>query len=121
MDKYIYIGLTLGLTLYTQLIVKSRALVYASAATGGRKLEYLSAMFTDVGVLSGLFAGVLASVCWALALEKTPLTVAYPFVALNFVLTPAAAYVLLGDPINLLQLLGLALIVAGVTLTAFAA
>lgn len=120
MDKFIWIGITLALTVFAQLIVKARAVVHAPV-TSGDKFGYLWAMYTDPGVLSGFFAGVLASVSWALALEKAGLAVAYPFMALSFVLTPVAASVLLHETLSVVQLAGLGLIVAGVTLSAWAA
>ena len=120
MEKYGYIGLTLALTVFAQLIVKSRALVHAPGAAGIRKLDYLWAMYTDIGVLSGLVAGVLASVCWALALEKTDLGLAYPCMALSFVIVPLSATFLFSEPISARQFAGLCMIVAGVALSTVA-
>lgn len=118
MDKALFIGLTVALTVYGQLIVKARALVFAPATAGGSKLDYLIAMYTDIGVLSGFVAGVIAAICWVLALEKAGLNFAYPFMALSFVFTPAAAHYFLGEALNPFQLIGLGLVVAGVTLNA---
>jgi drug/metabolite transporter (DMT)-like permease len=117
MEKYLYIGLTLTLTFYGQLIVKARALVHAPAAAGIRKVDYLWAMYTDIGVLSGLFAGLLASVCWSLAVEKASLSIAYPFMALSFILVPLGASVLFSEPVSPRQFAGLCMIVFGVALS----
>jgi drug/metabolite transporter (DMT)-like permease len=117
MEKYLYIGLTLALTFYGQLIIKARALVHSPAAVTARKLDYLWAMYTDIGVLSGLFAGVLASVCWSLAVEKASLGLAYPFMALSFVVVPLSASFLFAEPISARQFVGLFMIVAGVALS----
>jgi multidrug transporter EmrE-like cation transporter len=50
--------------------------------------------------------------------RQTPLSVAYPFMALSFLLVPAAASVLFGESISAGQYAGMATIVAGVALTA---
>jgi multidrug transporter EmrE-like cation transporter len=109
----------LALTVYGQLMIKWRALAHAGEAIGLQgKLHYLVSMFTDIGVLSGLAAAVLAGVCWMLAITRLELGYAYPFMALSFVLVPVGSTLLFGEPLPKLQLLALALIIAGVALSA---
>lgn len=111
----------LALTVYGQLMIKARALVHASDALGGgSKIGYLLSMFGDIGVLSGLGAAVVASVCWMLAIERLEVGYAYPFMALSFVLVPVGSMVLFAERLPPVQLLGLGLIVAGVTVSALA-
>jgi multidrug transporter EmrE-like cation transporter len=111
----------LTLTVYGQLVIKARALVHAAeTAAMPSKLSYLLAMLTDIGVLSGLGAAVLAVVCWMLAIERLDLALAYPFVALSFVLVPLGSTIFFGEALPPIQLLGLGLIVAGVTVSALA-
>jgi drug/metabolite transporter (DMT)-like permease len=117
MDRYLFIGLTLALTVYGQLVMKSRALS-ATSSGDGSKLHYLVTMFTDALVLSALASGVLAAVCWMLALERTDIGFAYPFMALSFVLVPLAAAFFFEEPVSLGQMAGLFMIVAGVTVSA---
>lgn len=117
MEKYLYIACTLALTVYGQLIIKARALVHAPRVASLPKFDYLWAMYTDVGVLSGLAAGVLASVCWALAVEKVDLGLAYPFMALSFVVVPLSASFLFFEPVSLRQFVGLCIIVVGIALS----
>jgi multidrug transporter EmrE-like cation transporter len=106
---------TLLLTVYGQLVVKARALLHAGAPS-----PYLLLMFTDIWVLSGLGAAVAAGCFWMLAVRQSDLGYAYPFMALSFALVPIGASVLFGERLPLIQLAGLALIVAGVTLSALA-
>ena len=118
MEQYFYIGLTLALTVYGQLIVKSRALSLSPLLVEGGKLRYLVAMLTDIAVLSALAAAFVAGLCWMLAMERTNLGFAYPFMALSFVLVPLLAMFFFREPISTLQVLGLALIVCGVAINA---
>ena len=117
MERYVYIALTLALTTYGQIVIKSRAI---QLTAGGDKMRYLTAMFTDPLVISGLAAAIVASVCWALAIEKTDLGLAYPFMALSFVIIPLTAALLFGDSISALQMVGLTMIVGGVAINALA-
>lgn len=56
-------------------------------------------------------------VVWLLILKELPLSVAYPFVALSFAVTPLLAWLVLGDKPQGLYFLGIALICAGVAVT----
>lgn len=110
----------LSFTVYGQLVIKARALAHTAQTGTPGTLHYLLTMFTDVWVLSGLAAAVLAGACWMLAIERLEVGYAYPFMALSFVLVPIGAASLFGEPLPALQLLGIALIVAGVTISALA-
>jgi multidrug transporter EmrE-like cation transporter len=118
MQKYLLIGATLLLTVVGQLVIKWRALEIGRIAEQPGKAAYLLAMLTDSLVWCGLAAAVLASVCWILVVQQAAVSVAYPFMALSFLLVPAAAALLFGEAVSAGQYLGLALIVLGVALTA---
>jgi multidrug transporter EmrE-like cation transporter len=121
MLPYLLVFAVLAFTVYGQLMMKARAIAHAvPAGEGSAKLQYLLAMFTDIGVLSSFGAAVLAAVCWMFAIEKLPVGYAYPFMALSFVLVPIGSVVLFGEEIPPIQFLAISLIVAGVTLSAFA-
>lgn len=106
-------------TVYGQLMMKSRAMVYATDLAGAQaKLHYLIHMFSDIGVISALGAAVLAAICWMLAIARLDVGFAYPFMALSFVLVPIGSKLFFGEPLPAVQLLALALIIAGVTLSA---
>jgi multidrug transporter EmrE-like cation transporter len=110
----------LVLTVYGQLVIKSRALVHATTNGTAGRLHYLAAMFTDIWVLSALAAAVLAGACWMLAVSRLEVGYAYPFMALSFVLVPIGSTLFFGEPLPATQLIGLALIIAGVTVSALA-
>jgi len=111
----------LALTVYGQLMIKLRALVHAPEIAGGAgRLHYLAAMFADIWVLSALAAAVLAGACWMLAVSRLEVGYAYPFMALSFVLVPIGSAVLFGEPLPGVRLIGIALIIGGVTVSALA-
>jgi drug/metabolite transporter (DMT)-like permease len=114
---YLLIALVLALTVYGQLIVKARAVLY-SGGPGLSKMGYLAAMFTDIHVLAGLAAAVVASALWFLAIERASLSYAYPFMALTFALVPVGSNWLLHESISPVQWVGIVLIVVGVGLNA---
>jgi drug/metabolite transporter (DMT)-like permease len=67
-------------------------------------------------VAVALYAG--ATLLWVRILASVPLSRAYPFAALAFVLVPAAGYLFFHEPITLRYALGTALIVIGVAVAA---
>lgn len=119
MRSALLVSAVLGLTVYAQLVIKARAVAHAKEiVAASTQLNYLVAMFTDPWVLSGLLGVLVASACWMLALQRLDIGLAYPFMALSFVLVPVGSMLLFGEPLPKLQLLALALIIAGVAMSA---
>ena len=111
----------LVLSVYSQLVMKSRALVHSTGANSSADhLQYLLGMATDLRVLSAAGATFLAGICWLLALQRLELGYAFPFMALSFVLIPVAANIFLGEPLPMVQILGLGLVIAGISISAIA-
>jgi multidrug transporter EmrE-like cation transporter len=112
----------LALTVYGQLMIKARSLALAAepGTATSSLFGYLVSMFSDVGVLSSFAAAFLAAACWMLVVQRLDVGYAYPFMALSFVLVPIGSVVLFREPLPPMQLLGLGLIVAGVTVNALA-
>jgi drug/metabolite transporter (DMT)-like permease len=117
----VLVFVVLALTVYGQLIIKARALVHGEdGAAAADKFIYLKAMLLDPGVLSGLAAAALAAIAWMAAIERLEVGFAYPLMALSFVFVPLGAKCLFGESLPPLQLLGMAFIVIGVTMSALA-
>lgn len=69
-------------------------------------------------VLLGLVFYGIGALSWIAALTRLNLSVAYPFLALNFVLVALVARLVLGESIPLLRWLGIAVICGGILLVA---
>jgi drug/metabolite transporter (DMT)-like permease len=84
-----------------------------------RGISQLAGMLRDpvLWVAGTLYA--LSTILWIYLLQRLPLSRAYPFVAVAFILVPAAASVAFGERLSLRFLAGAALIVAGVWLAGF--
>jgi len=79
------------------------------------------AIATSPSVLLGLVCFGLSAIVWLFVLSKIPLSTAYPFVALGIAITVAAGRLMFDEPISAAKLLGVGLIVAGVTTVAVSA
>lgn len=72
-------------------------------------------------VLLGLALYGVGTVLWLFALRQLDLSLAYPFVAMSFVMVALSGIALLGEPVNTGRLIGLGLIVLGLLVMARAA
>ena len=98
-----------------QLLFKAAALRYeADAAAVDRILSLIGNAF----FVSAIILYVALTVLWVWILTFTPLSKAYPFIALAFVLTPLFGGAIFGEPIELKLLLGIVLILCGLVLVA---
>ena len=99
-----------------QLLFKIAAMRPAIAQ--GTAVERLLSLSQNIPFLLALLLYAGFAVLWVWILSFTPLSRAYPFVALAFALTPLLGGVLFAEPISLRLLLGILLILAGLFLVA---
>jgi multidrug transporter EmrE-like cation transporter len=69
-------------------------------------------------VLLGLGLYGVGTVLWLFALRQMDLSLAYPFVAVSFVMVSLSGILVLGEAVNLYRLSGLALIILGLLVMA---
>jgi drug/metabolite transporter (DMT)-like permease len=71
---------------------------------------------TELHVLGGVACYGVSMAIWLICLSRMPLTVAYPLVSLSLVIVIGLSVFLGGERINLVQSVGIMLIIAGVLL-----
>lgn len=119
MTGYVFIAATVLLTVYGQLVLKWQASLSGPLPHGAfSTLDYLGRMLLNPWVISGLLAAFAASLCWMLALKKLPLSTAYPFTSLSFVLILVFAALFFHEPLTAPKIIGTALIMAGIVVMA---
>lgn len=67
---------------------------------------------------AGLGASGLGLICWLLTLRNFSLSIAYPWTALIYVITPLASSFYFGEILSTHYMLGMSLVVVGVFFTA---
>ena len=116
MSGYLYIALTILLTVYGQLILKWQV---GQAGTlpdsSWAKIHFLFGLFLNPWIVSGFLAAFLASLCWMAAMTKFSLSHAYPFMGLSFVMVLIGSGIFFGEAVTPLKIAGTALIVLGIT------
>ena len=117
--SYLFVLLTVVLTVVGQLLLKWQVSLVSPPAQGGSALfGYVIGMFLRPWVIIGLAAAFLASACWIVAVSRFELSRIYPFMALNFVMVGLLAIPLFGESLTSSKVVGLVLVVAGLIFTA---
>jgi drug/metabolite transporter (DMT)-like permease len=98
-----------------QLLFKAAALRYASDAPLG---ERLLSLVQNVYFLAAIVLYVALTVLWVWILTFTPLSRAYPFVALAFAITPLLAGFVFGEAVTARLMIGIGFILGGLLLVA---
>src|SRR5688572_20195036 len=90
---YLYIALTVVMTVYGQLIIKWRMNLLGGLSNeiGDIVIFLVKAVF-DPYIFSSFMAAFLASLTWMAAMTRFELSYAYPFMSLAFVLTLICSY-----------------------------
>lgn len=105
---------SISLSAIAQLLMKFGMLgVRSSGATGN---SLLIAAVINPYVFSGFAAYGIGAVLWLKVLSQADLSLAYPMVSLGFILVAMLSWVVLGEQLPLVRILGIALIVVGVAL-----
>ena len=97
-----------------QLLFKKAALALPAQA------QLLDWVFNGWLVASLVLYGI-TTLGWVWILRHAPLHLAYPFMGLAFLIVPCLGWLFLGEPIRVPTLIGGALILAGIAVTAHAA
>ena len=116
---HFFIALTLGFTVYGQLVLKWQMSSAGPLPPGGlEKLGFLLQQVLNPWIFSGFLAAFLASLAWMAAMTRFPLNYAYPFMSLAFVIVMILGVLFLGELLNLRKVVGTLLVVAGLVVIA---
>lgn len=115
MLNHLYIFLTIIFTVYGQIVIKwqvNNAGAFPSDIT--EKFLFLGKLLLNPWVISGFTSVFLASLSWMAAMTKFPLSYAYPFMSLAFVLVLFLSALFFQEAVTITKLISMGLIVAGI-------
>lgn len=113
----LFIIASVSLSAFAQIVLKmgmSNAKVQNDLMIAGNILEKLFIALTNVYVISGISMYVFSMILWLVVLAKIDVSVAYPFVGLGFIITMILGFLLLGEQITAMRVMGTILVVCGV-------
>lgn len=80
----------------------------------GNPLPIIATVATTPSILLGFMCFGVSVLMWLIVLAGTPLSTAYPFVALGIALTVAAGAIFFAEPLSIQKIVGVALIILGI-------
>jgi multidrug transporter EmrE-like cation transporter len=109
------VALTIGLTVYGQLVVKWQVLQAGDfPAALGDRVEFMFRLVANPWILSVFAAAAIAALAWMAAMTRLELSVAYPFVAITFALVLVLSGVFFDEAITTAKTFGVGLIILGI-------
>lgn len=88
------------------------------ALAGGDYWLIMRSIAGDLSIVGGFMIYALGAVIWLMVLARLDVSVAYPFVALGFLMTMALGCMMFGEPLTLRKVLGTLVVGLGVYLVA---
>lgn len=110
---YGYILATIFFTVFGQLVLKWRLSAVALPEPFAPKIKALFFLLFDPYIFAGYMAAFFASLAWMAAIARFPLSQAYPFMSLNFLIVLLLSAWILSEPLSAQKLLGVLLIIGG--------
>jgi multidrug transporter EmrE-like cation transporter len=115
--SYIYIAITVALTVYGQVVFKWRINTIGDipASIGGR-MGFLVRLAVNPWIISVFATAIVASVTWGAALRRLELSFAYPFMSLSFIFVLLLGSLFFHEALSPARAGGVVLIVLGMFL-----
>ena len=111
----IFIFLTVGFTVLGQILVKQGMLAVGKSPADPSALPaFALAALTNTRVVLGLGCAVVAALAWIVAISRSNLSFAYPFMALTVVIVLALSGVIFKEPIPANRWVGVAIVCLGI-------
>jgi drug/metabolite transporter (DMT)-like permease len=109
----------MGLVLFAVLLASGQVLFKLAArqAPVVRQFSDLGGLLVSHWLWLALVLYGLATILWVLLLQRVPLSRAYPFAALGFVLVPAAGVLIFAERVSTAYVIGTAMIIGGIFIT----
>lgn len=106
-----------ALTLLCVFGIASGQILFKKAAINLPPSPLLMDWILNGWLITALALYGIATLLWIWVLRHAPLHIAYPFMALAFIIVPLLSYYFLGEPLSIKTFIGGALIIAGVSLS----
>ncbi|MGB3008842.1 MAG: EamA family transporter [Candidatus Saccharimonadales bacterium] len=103
------------------IIMASGQLLFKRSAdyiTANPDLQFPMNYLTNIWFFAAVFLFAISTIVWTQILTKLPLSVAYPIVSSTYIITVIGAGVIFHEQITTLDIVGVLLIMTGITITA---
>ena len=113
----VFIALTVAFTVVGQLLVKAGMLQVGNSPAQVTSLpRFVLRAFLNPLVVCGLICAICAAATWTVAISRSALSLAYPFLALGTVLVVVLSGVIFGEGLPLNRWIGVLVVCAGIVI-----
>ncbi len=98
------------------MMIVAGQICFKKAALGGAGLDNIFQSFFNKWLIAAFAIYGAATFIWVTILRTMPLSTAYPFIALGFILVPLAGVLIFGEHLSPMQWVGAGMIVVGIFL-----
>ena len=88
----------------------------AARAPAMNNIEAILTLVTNYWLWGAMALYAVSTIIWISVLQTVPLSIAYPFVALGFIVIPLVSYILFKEPLNWQYGIGILLILVALKL-----
>lgn len=117
--SYFFVAMTIVLTVYGQLVLKWQVDLRPYLIQAPYTVTNIIRLLANFWIISAFVAAFGASLCWMAAISRLPISKAYPFMALNFVLVLLFASTIFHESLDAYKVAGTLVIVIGVVLLSY--
>jgi len=86
----------------------------ANGLNGTSLTRFLPGVVTSPAIIAACVLYAITTVIWVWVLKHAPLSLAYPFTALSYVITPVMSYFLFNEKLNLQFTMGSLILMLGI-------
>ncbi len=114
LSGFFFIALTIGLTVYGQLVFKWQVDLAGQVPSGlTEQIGFILRLLLNPWVISSFAAAFLGSLTWMGALTQFDLSFAYPFMSLAYVVVMVFSYWLFNEPLTAPKVIGTLVVIFG--------
>jgi multidrug transporter EmrE-like cation transporter len=116
--NHLYILLTILLTVYGQIVIKWQVKAAGELPNQTeQKIQFILNLLLNPWIVSSLICAFLASLFWMAAMTKFPLSYAYPFTSLSFLIILLASNIFFQEAITINKLVGISCLITGIIIS----
>jgi len=121
MTNFLLVSTVIFFTVLSQMILKigQHTFYYPKNMTGGELLKMSALNLTNIYVIGCIVLTFVAGLAWLMVVQNMPLSRAYPFMSLNYVLVYILSWWFYNEPISLPSMIGMVCIMIGTGLLGF--
>ena len=122
MMNFFLILFSVTLNAFAQLFLKKGMTVIGKIDfTMSSIISLIPQLIVNGYIIGGMVSYLISIFAWFVVLSRVPVSYAYPYLSIGYVITAVAAYMFLGESLSLYKIVGIVVICAGIVILSLGA